>query len=1536
MAQCTLSPQEFIQNSFSPVLGAMCSDQAEQICKKNNLSFVELVQPFCKINNDAYFQDPSGNKVIVKNLKVNVQDVNARPPQPTLARKMLNDSVASGTCDRTSTIHLGELDLVLPSSLPWYESWRDMFFHVQFPSDHEFTKHLIGCLLVVSSNDNNPLETITHMSLQLNQMQIQSPSKLPKWFSTNILRIYVLIHDKTDGEEEKAQRHFENMKQSYGVNQCFLLQINSRPFGQELNAHLPDPWNQFLTKRVDGQVNDTGSDQDSSPRTPVEPMSMMPNSVQMDTPIGTPHTNSCPSSGPPSSPPTPLPQRAAAVPSETVFIHPLSPDMETTGLPGDLNQGNALSTSTDSLTVNGGFNNIVNKNVWNSTPAQTQQIVHGACLDTTDLEALKCFVQDFAVRALIPYAEQHISSINDIVSNRKAVSRSIFSATKRWFGTGKPGQAPSANAVIYSADSPELQLRRLADLCFMFQHYGMAFQAYHSAKRDFSADQAWLHYAGALEMAALSAFMQGESNRKTCDYMEESINIYLNCCKMPQFATRATLLSSEYLKSKQQYIEAAKQLIRMTSEDSDLRSALLLEKAAYCFLSSLKPRMIRKYAFHIVLAGHRYSKSGQKRHSLRCYKQAYQVYESRGWRLAEDHINFTIGRLAINLNQGSESVEALTRLLRPGSQQNASQQSAFLKEFLISHNQIKSSEEPSARLPFLALPILISDSTHVLTAPAPPLSTPGQVCASGTPLIISEPVQYQHLCGPSLPEAVSSDKLWSKLEEILVHQAQGQLPMIFKPTNILFTRETNNTSNPIAVVSEPIRLSIELLNPLLIPLPLSNIQLLWSFTFNDPQNPSSPGTVCNESLLATQGSEHSEDYLQSIVCTQCVDSIVLPVDCCTRISLSLIPLHVGDLKITGISYDLCNNSMGTDLAPGITLSSRGKLEFAIKGVRLKNVKEKNGVPQYAVDKRLDIIVAHEAPSLQARFTILPDDILAEELLPVTVELCNAGTVPMCNVFLGTPTPWLIAIEDNNTSEISTELKEKSGIREFNDEPYEYESPSLRDKESRKQHTIQIPLPDANGTLLPAHSHTFILWLRAPANRGHQKVHILFYYENVDPKAIPRYRLLRHTWNVTVHEAIQVNAVAKRSERLNSKPNLSVNNMVIENDISDCKNVKDPSILPSSSSDISISSAIDSLRPTSEVINIMVRIKNINEPHHSLVIELITTEASLLSPCWILEDVCTVEGAKLQSQEQFFLVLRARRYLNNKPGKKYMSEIALNTPAGASQTSCSDSFSTASQDFIKKFQTNYINIYETISIGDLNSQTQKNPLSSTEIMNPAETIDKLNSCLVLKWNCDISDNASNARTAFGQIYLKLDKLNCSVTVPETKVIKSSSEHATNLVLFGPDRTLADKTSSVLTNKDVMQKLLIRFGLKHPAQIEHDFKLQSVCLVPVQMLVSNNSDVELMTTIDSVTNTSSGSGVTFSSDKGSYKWVGLSQVQISIKPHQTRVVDLTMAAGAPRTYDLGTHLSLLTTVNGVVHRQISHVKNILVIKQSQDSD
>jgi hypothetical protein len=59
-----------------------------------------------------------------------------------------------------------------------------------------------------------------------------------------------------------------------------------------------------------------------------------------------------------------------------------------------------------------------------------------------------------------------------------------------------------------------------------------------------------------------------------------------------------------------------------------------------------------------------------------------QVYENKNWSLAEDHIHFTIGRQAANLKHISEAAKAFAHLLTPSSQQSATQQAAFLREFL--------------------------------------------------------------------------------------------------------------------------------------------------------------------------------------------------------------------------------------------------------------------------------------------------------------------------------------------------------------------------------------------------------------------------------------------------------------------------------------------------------------------------------------------------------------------------------------------------------------------------------------------------------------------------------------------------------------------------------------------------------------------------------------------------------------------------------------------------------------------------------------
>lgn len=49
MAYCKLSASEFIQEALAPLIGVVCSNDAESICKKNNLTFVELLQPFCRL-----------------------------------------------------------------------------------------------------------------------------------------------------------------------------------------------------------------------------------------------------------------------------------------------------------------------------------------------------------------------------------------------------------------------------------------------------------------------------------------------------------------------------------------------------------------------------------------------------------------------------------------------------------------------------------------------------------------------------------------------------------------------------------------------------------------------------------------------------------------------------------------------------------------------------------------------------------------------------------------------------------------------------------------------------------------------------------------------------------------------------------------------------------------------------------------------------------------------------------------------------------------------------------------------------------------------------------------------------------------------------------------------------------------------------------------------------------------------------------------------------------------------------------------------
>lgn len=122
-----------------------------------------------------------------------------------------------------------------------------------------------------------------------------------------------------------------------------------------------------------------------------------------------------------------------------VTVHPLSPD----------NEKSLNFTFSSNFKGQPVTNSPINTNVWADSP---NYIIahHGAHLSTQDLERLRMLITEFCLRSLFPYVEKQIGLLNDVVSNKKGVSRSLFSATRRWFGTNKPGAPGSApsNAVM--------------------------------------------------------------------------------------------------------------------------------------------------------------------------------------------------------------------------------------------------------------------------------------------------------------------------------------------------------------------------------------------------------------------------------------------------------------------------------------------------------------------------------------------------------------------------------------------------------------------------------------------------------------------------------------------------------------------------------------------------------------------------------------------------------------------------------------------------------------------------------------------------------------------------------------------------------------------------------------------------------------------------------------------------------------------------------------------------------------------------------
>ncbi|MBZ3872090.1 Trafficking protein particle complex subunit 8 [Sciurus carolinensis] len=1308
MAQCVQSVQELIPDSFVPCVAALCSEEAERLTRLNHLSFAELLKPFSRLTSEVHMRDPNNQLHIIKNLKIAVSNIITQPPQPGAIRKLLNDVVSGSQPAEglvANVITAGDYDLNISATTPWFESYRETFLQSMPASDHEFLNHYLACMLVASSNEVEPMEQFSKLSQEQHRIQHNNDYSYPKWFIPNTLKYYVLLHDISAGDEQRAESIYEEMKQKYGTQGCYLLKINSRTSNRASDEQIPDPWSQYLQKSSiqnqesyeDGPCTITSNKNSDSNLLSLDGLD---NEVKVDG----------------------LPNNFRA--------HPLQ-----------LDQSSDPSNSID------GPDHVKSASSLHETKKANTGIIHGACLTLTDHDRIRQFIQEFTFRGLLPHIEKTIRQLNDQLISRKGLSRSLFSATKKWFSGSKVpeksiNELKNTSGLLYPPEAPELQIRKMADLCFLVQHYDLAYSCYHTAKKDFLNDQAMLYAAGALEMAAVSAFLQpGAPRPYPAHYMDTAIQTYRDICKNMVLAERCVLLSAEILKSQSKYSEAAALLIRLTSE---------------------------------------------KKHALRCYCQAMQVYKGKGWSLAEDHINFTIGRQSYTLRQLDNAVSAFRHILINESKQSAAQQGAFLREYLYVYKNV-SQLSPDGPLPQLPLPYINSSATRVFFGH-------DRRPADG---------EKQAATHVSLDQEYDSEssQQWRELEEQVVAVVnKGIIPSSFHPTQYCLNSYSDNSRFPLAVVEEPITVEVAFRNPLKVPLLLTDLSLLWKF---QPKDFSGKDNEEVKELITGE---------PEMIGTEVISEFLINSEESKVARLKLFPHHIGELHILGVVYNLgtIQGSLTVDgigALPGchtgkhsLSMSVRGRQDLEIQGPRLNNTKEEKTSIKYGPDRRLDPIITEEMPLLEVFFIHFPTGLLCGEIRKAYVEFVNVSKCPLTGLKVVSKRPEFFTFGGNTAvlTPLSPSASENcSAYKTVVTDSTSVCTALISSASSvdfgigigSQPEVISVPLPDT--VLLPGASVQLPMWLRGPDEEGVHEINFLFYYESVKKQPKIRHRILRHTAVICTSRSLNVRATVCRSNSLEDEEGRGGNMLVF------------------------------------------VDVENTNTSEAG-VKEFHIVQVSSSSKHWKLQNSVNLaenKEAKLASREKGKFCFKAIR-CKEKEGAMQSSErytfadiIFGNEQIVSSASPCADFFYRSLSSELKKPQA------------QLSLHTEKH--STEDALRLIKKCSEVDLNIVILWKAYVVED-SKQLILEGQHHVILRTIGKEAfSYPQ----KQEPPEMELLKFFRPENTAVSSRPSVdqLSN-------LIKTSLHYPESFNHPFHQKSLCLVPVTLLLSNCSKADVDVIVD----------------------------------------------------------------------------------------
>lgn len=76
-------------------------------------------------------------------------NVTAEPKTAVMKIGNASDRIVAWMSDIYIIYFVGGRELTIPENTPWFTKWRTTFLQTQNVSDHEYTKHFLGCILTL-------------------------------------------------------------------------------------------------------------------------------------------------------------------------------------------------------------------------------------------------------------------------------------------------------------------------------------------------------------------------------------------------------------------------------------------------------------------------------------------------------------------------------------------------------------------------------------------------------------------------------------------------------------------------------------------------------------------------------------------------------------------------------------------------------------------------------------------------------------------------------------------------------------------------------------------------------------------------------------------------------------------------------------------------------------------------------------------------------------------------------------------------------------------------------------------------------------------------------------------------------------------------------------------------------------------------------------------------------------------------------------------------------------------------------------------